>query len=97
LALESSLAIPRPERARVTQRIGMLKDPSFWTAWEAQGPLRERFSPSRALALGEAMYEYARSLGVFPPDDRLAGIETKISLARTVNVPTAPGKAGAGS
>jgi hypothetical protein len=29
------------------------------------------------------MYEYARSLGVFPAADPLAGLETKISLAKT--------------
>jgi hypothetical protein len=70
----------------------MVKDRALWTAWEAQGPLREPFSPSRALALAEAMYEYARSLGAFPPADPLAGLEIKISLARTVNVQTAPGE-----
>lgn len=69
----------------------MIKDQAYWSAWETQGPLRERFDPHRALALGDAMYAYARSLGVFPPADPLAGLTTKISLARAVNVHSAPG------
>jgi len=64
----------------------MIKDTAYWEAWEAQGPLRERLDPDRALKLADAMYEYARSLGVFPPADPLAGLETKIALARIVNV-----------
>jgi hypothetical protein len=67
----------------------MIKDKAFWSAWESQGPLREPLEPRRALALCDAMYEYARSLGVFPPADPLAGLATKISLARTVNVHSA--------
>jgi hypothetical protein len=69
----------------------MIKDRTYWTAWESQGPLREPLGHSRALALSDAMYEYARSLGVFPPADLLAGLETRISLARTVNVHSTPG------
>lgn len=63
----------------------MIKDIAFWNAWELQGPLREVLEPSRALKLGDAMYEYARSLGVFPLADPLAGLETKIAMARVLN------------
>ena len=69
----------------------MIKDMTFWNTWESQGPLREAFDPSRALELGNAMYEYARAVGAFPPADPLAGLETTISLARAVNVHSAPG------
>ena len=69
----------------------MIKDRAYWSAWETQGPLRERLDPHRALALGDAMYAYAHSLGVFPPVDPLAGLATKISLARVVNVHPTPG------
>jgi hypothetical protein len=69
----------------------MIKDRAYWSAWEMEGPLRERLDPRRALALGDAMYAYARSLAVFPPADPLAGLATKISLARTVNVHSASG------
>ena len=63
----------------------MIKDRAYWEAWERQGPLRERLDPQRALKLADAMYEYARSLGVFPPADPLEGLETKIAIARVVN------------
>ena len=69
----------------------MIKDKEFWNTWESQGPLREPLDHSRALALGDAMYEYARFLRVFPPADPLSGLATKISLARIVNVHSAPG------
>ena len=75
----------RSSNLRELRRI-MIKDRAFWTAWESQGPLRESLSPSRARKLCDAMYEYARSLGVFPPPDPLAGLKTKISRARIVNV-----------
>ena len=64
----------------------MIKDRAYWEAWERQGPLRERLDPGRALKLADAMYAYAKSLGVFPPADPLSGLETKIALARIVNV-----------
>jgi hypothetical protein len=70
----------------------MIKDRAYWEAWEAQGPLRERLDPQRALKLGDAMYAYARSLGAFPPADLLTGLETRIRMARIVNVHSTPGK-----
>lgn len=64
----------------------MIKDRVFWEAWESQGPLREPLDSQRALKLADAMYEYARSMGVFPAADPLARIEMKIALAKSVNV-----------
>jgi hypothetical protein len=69
----------------------MIKDRAYWEAWERQGPLREHLDPLQALKLVDAMYEYAKSLGVFPPDDPLAGLDTKIALARVLNVHSTPG------
>jgi hypothetical protein len=63
----------------------MIKDIAYWESWERQRPLRERLTPEQAFALNDAMYEYAKSLGVFPPADPLEGIETKIALARAIN------------
>jgi hypothetical protein len=63
----------------------MIKDIAYWEAWEAQGPLRERLEPQRALKLADAMYEFARALGVFPSALPLEGLETKIAIARVVN------------
>lgn len=64
----------------------MIKDRAYWEAWEMQGPLREPLTPEQAFALCDAMYEYARSLGVFPSADPLEGLEAKIAMARAVNV-----------
>jgi len=69
----------------------MIKDRAYWEAWERQGPLSEHLTPEQAFALCDAMYEYARSLGVFPPADLLAGLETKIAVARALNVQATPG------
>jgi hypothetical protein len=70
----------------------MIRDVAEWTAWEEAGPLRERLDFSRNLQLVEAMYEWARALGAFPPVDPLEGIETDIQMARILNnVPDAAG------
>jgi hypothetical protein len=63
----------------------MIKNVAFLEAWEKEGPLRERLTPEQAFALCDAMYEYARSLGGFPPADPLEGLEAKIRLARAIN------------
>jgi hypothetical protein len=69
----------------------MIKDVAYWEAWEAQGPLRERLTPEQAFAFNDVMNEYARSLGVFPPADPLEGLETKIAMARALNVRSTTG------
>jgi hypothetical protein len=63
----------------------MIKDRAYWEAWEAQGPLPEPLTPEQAFAVCNTMYEHAKSLGAFPPADPLAGIETKIAVARAMN------------
>lgn len=68
----------------------MIKDVARWEAWEMQGPLRERLTPEQAFRLADAMYEYAKSLGAFPLRDPLEGIETKIDVARALNVQSTP-------
>ncbi len=75
----------------------MIKDRVFWDAWETQMIRRQPANFRRNLALVEAMYEHARRLGAFPVADPLEGIETKIRLARVVNVRTTPGKARSGA
>ena len=72
----------------------MIKDAQAWRTWEAEGPLREPPDFPRNLRLFEAMYDLARSLGAFPPDDPLSGLETDIRTARILNVPGAAGPAG---
>ena len=69
----------------------MISDKALWEAWEAEYIRSQPADFRRNLALLESMYEHARALGAFPPTDSLEGIDTKIRLARVVNVPTAPG------
>jgi hypothetical protein len=63
----------------------MIKDRDFWEAWEAQYIASEPPDFRRNLQSFEAMYEYARSLGRFPPADSLDGLESRIELARVLN------------
>jgi hypothetical protein len=67
----------------------MIKDRAYWESWESRGPLREPPDFERALALD--FWDYARSLGVFPPSDPLAGIEHKIAMARKLHAGPATG------
>jgi hypothetical protein len=64
----------------------MIKDPAAWHAWVAQGPLREPPDLARNLQLVEAMYDLARLLGAFPPEDPLAGLDSDIRMAMILNV-----------
>ena len=63
----------------------MIKDVALWEAWEREYLASEPVDIARNLALLDAMYEWARSLGVFPPTDPLEGIEVKIRMARILN------------
>ncbi|OFW41575.1 MAG: hypothetical protein A3J28_11695 [Acidobacteria bacterium RIFCSPLOWO2_12_FULL_60_22] len=68
----------------------MIKDVALWEAWELEYLRNEPVDFARNLALLDAMYEWARSLGVFPPADPLEGLEVKIQMARVLNhVPAA--------
>ncbi len=69
----------------------MIKDKALWEAWEAQVLLSQPPDFRRNMRLLESMYEHARSLGVFPVADPLAGLEMKTRLARVLNVRTASG------
>ena len=70
----------------------MIKDASFWRAWEAKGPLREPADFQQNLRLVESLYDLGRSLGVFPPANPLAGLETDFRLARILNVRGSAGR-----
>jgi hypothetical protein len=63
----------------------MIKDQAFWETWEAQYIASEPPNFRRNLRIFEAMYEYARSLGCFPPANSLEGVESRIELARVLN------------
>lgn len=67
----------------------MIKDGTLWSRWEAEYCASVPADFARNLALLEAMYAEARAVLAFPPADPLEGIETKIRLAKVVNVRTA--------
>ncbi len=66
----------------------MVRDPTFWAEWEARYIASQPADFQRNLKMLEAMYEYARFLGVFPLADPLEGLETDIRVAKALNVPT---------
>lgn len=63
----------------------MIKDRVAWEAWEAHYIASDPSDFNRNLRILEAMCEYARSLGRFPPADSLEGLESRIELARVLN------------
>jgi hypothetical protein len=70
----------------------MIKDRALWETWEAQYIASEPPDFTRNLRIFEAMYEYARSLGRFPPVDSLDGLESRIELARVLNARKSSGQ-----
>ena len=74
----------------------MIKDRAYWEAWEARVLLNQPADFHPNLALVESMYEHARKIGALPGADPLEGIDTKIRVARVVNVPTNSGTNGLG-
>ncbi|WP_457654390.1 hypothetical protein [Rhodocaloribacter sp.] len=63
-------------------------------AFEKAQARREAPDFFQNLRIYEALYEEARSLGIFPLKDPLDGIESDLHLARRLNVQTAPRKTG---
>jgi hypothetical protein len=66
----------------------MIKDVAFWEAWEREYSRKEPVDFARNLAVVNALYEEARRLGAFPPQDPLEGIEVKFRIAQALNVRT---------
>jgi hypothetical protein len=67
----------------------VIKDPAFWEAWERDTLLRQPADFRSNLRLLEAMYEEARTLGVMSQPQALEGLESRLRLARVLNVRTA--------
>ncbi len=68
----------------------MLRDPEAWAQWEREWERRQSRSYEENLRLFLAMLEYARALGVWPPQNPLEGLETDILLARRINTYVPP-------
>ncbi len=73
----------------MTHRQGfMIKDKAFWESWERQTQIGQPPDFEQNLQLFEALYEHARSLGVWAPADPLEGLEFKIQWVSALNAPT---------
>jgi hypothetical protein len=66
----------------------MIRNAEIWEEWEREAIRSEPIDLKRNLALLEAMYDYARVIGAFPPANPLEGLETKIKLARVLSAST---------
>jgi hypothetical protein len=66
----------------------VIKDAAFWEAWERDVLLRQPADFRSNLRLLEAMYEEARALGVMSLPQALEGLESRLRLARLLNVRT---------
>lgn len=66
----------------------MVRDPNLWAEWEGSYIASQPADFQRNLKMLEAMYEYARFLGIFPLADPLEGLEVDIRVAKALNVPT---------
>ena len=68
----------------------MIKDPLFWEKWERETQLRQPADFRANLRLFEAMYEEARALGVMALPPSQEGLESRLRLAKALNVRTNP-------
>ena len=68
----------------------MIKDPLYWEKWERETQLSQPADFSRNLRLLEAMYEEARALGVMALPPSQEGLESRLRLAKALNVRTNP-------
>jgi len=71
----------------------MIHNPNLVEAFERSQIQRTRPDFFRNLEIFEALFEEAKSLGVFPLKDPLDGIEVDIRLAQVLNVQIPPRQA----
>lgn len=70
----------------------MLKNASLIEKWYRKQLREETLDFARNLRIFEALYEEARTLGVLPLRNPMEGLETKILVAKVVNVSGTAGK-----
>ncbi len=68
----------------------MVKNAHLVHAFEREQIRRTPVDYQVNLRILEALYEEARLVGAWPPDDPLAGIEVDLRLARALNVRPTP-------
>ncbi len=70
----------------------MIRNRVVWEKWERDFVASEPPDFWKNLRLVEEMYAHARALGVFPLANPMEGLETKLWLAKVINVSTDSGK-----
>jgi hypothetical protein len=68
----------------------MMKNKKLFEDWERQWIKASGVDFSRNIRIVEALYKEACGLGIFPTKDPLEGLQTKIDLAKALNVPRNP-------
>lgn len=74
----------------------MIKNPSLWEAWENEHARRTPVDFAHNMAIMEALREHAVLLGVWGARAPLDGLESRLELARILNVQRTVGETGAG-
>lgn len=88
----------RPERvAAASQGLDVITNRHIWEEWQNEFYRREPPRFETNMRLMEAMLEEAVELGVLPSREPLEGVETKIRLARVLNVSGTSRKTGSGA
>jgi hypothetical protein len=64
----------------------MIRDHDMLEQWEKKHSREQSPDYFHNLRLFEALYEEARALGAFPLENPLEGLESKVCLARRLNV-----------
>ncbi len=63
----------------------MVRDTVLWNQFESEWQRSQESSLEANLRVFYALIEHARSLGAWPPEDLLEGLEHDIRLSRVVN------------
>ncbi len=72
----------------------MIKNPSLWEAWEKEYARRTPVDFARNMAIMEALREHAVLLGVWGTRGPLEGLESRVELARILNLRQVAGEPG---
>ena len=64
----------------------MIRRPDLLEEFEDDLVRKTPSNHMQSLRIVEALYEEARQLGAFPPEDPLEGIEVDVRYARAINV-----------
>jgi hypothetical protein len=66
----------------------MIRDIEYFESWERERLKEDDLDFESKLRLMDAMYEWARQLGVFPAKDPLERTEVDLRIAKALNVRT---------